>query len=184
MQGDQPIADTAEPKIDVEDRVVIADGSCSCSSWQTGPSEHARRKPTMRNSSNFHDCLLIRPVCFSSPNSIKHLSLQPSRLTFRSKRFHLAALRSRAHLNGKADQALWVWLVRMIDRFGVHPRPGSLPTTRSPIADPIRSTLRLELLIAHQTSPRLHRHKQKTNDSNQHIFAKSNQHPRISIGNE
>ena len=38
----------------------------------------------------------------------------------------------------------------MIYGFGVHPRPGSLPTTRSPIADPIRSTLRLELLIAHQ----------------------------------
>ena len=73
--------------------------------------------------------------------------VQPSRLTFLSKRFHLAALRSSGYLR-EDDPVVGTWFVWVPDRLGVHARTRALDTTLFPGADPIRSTLRLELLIA------------------------------------
>ena len=75
--------------------------------------------------------------------------VQPYRLTFLSKRFHLAALRSSAHLR-EDDAVVGTWFVWVPDRLGVHARTRALDTTLFPGADPIRAALWLELLSARQ----------------------------------
>lgn len=75
--------------------------------------------------------------------------VQPSQLTFRSKRFHLAALRSSAHLR-EDDPVVGTWFVWVPDRLGVHSRTRALDTTLFSEADPIRAALWLELLSARQ----------------------------------